>query len=80
MKRKIVEYLGSTYLWGSDRDFNVLSQARSNAERCGIEEQITFLKLNCSQLGSPGDRGIPVVIHLSERLGDATELGLLQNS
>ena len=63
---------------GSDRDPNVLQQARSNAERCGIEHQITFTTTELSQLQAPADCGVLICNPpYGERLGDARELGVL---
>lgn len=63
---------------GSDRDPNVLTQARSNAERCGIEHQITFTTTELSQLEAPADCGVLICNPpYGERLGDPQELGAL---
>lgn len=63
---------------GSDRDPNVLAQARSNAQRCGIEHQIQFAQTELSQLEAPADCGILICNPpYGERLGDAQELGAL---
>lgn len=62
---------------GSDRDPQVLAQARSNAERCGID-QITFATTELSQLEAPTDCGILICNPpYGERLGDPQELGEL---
>lgn len=63
---------------GSDRDSNVLLQARSNAQRCGIEDQIQFTQTELSQLEAPADSGMIICNPpYGERLGDAKELGTL---
>jgi putative N6-adenine-specific DNA methylase len=63
---------------GSDRDPNVLIQARSNAERCGIQHQITFAQTELSQLEASADCGVLICNPpYGERLGDAKELGVL---
>lgn len=63
---------------GSDRDSNVINQARSNAEKCGIEDQIKFTQTELSQLEAPSDRGVLICNPpYGERLGDVTELGTL---
>lgn len=65
-------------IFGSDRDSNVLLQARTNAERCGIEHQITFAQTELSQLEAPADCGILICNPpYGERLGDVQELGAL---
>lgn len=61
---------------GSDRDYDVLTQARTNAERCGIGHKITFTQTDLSQLEAPTDCGILICNPpYGERLGDARELG-----
>ncbi|HEY9694149.1 MAG TPA: class I SAM-dependent RNA methyltransferase [Oculatellaceae cyanobacterium] len=61
---------------GSDRDDDVLTQARANAERCGIGHKITFTQTDLSQLEAPTDCGILICNPpYGERLGDARELG-----
>lgn len=63
---------------GSDRDPNVLNQARGNAERCGIEDQIRFTTTELSQVEAPADCGVLICNPpYGERLGDPKELGAL---
>jgi putative N6-adenine-specific DNA methylase len=63
---------------GSDRDPNVLNQARSNAERCGIAHQIKFTQTHLSQLEAPADYGVLICNPpYGERLGEPQELGTL---
>ncbi|MBW4574742.1 MAG: RNA methyltransferase [Aphanothece sp. CMT-3BRIN-NPC111] len=63
-------------IYGSDRDYDVLIQARTNAERCGIENKITFTLTELSQLEAPQDCGVIICNPpYGERLGDARELG-----
>jgi len=63
---------------GSDRDPNVLNQARSNAERCGIAHQIKFTQTQLSQLEAPADYGVLICNPpYGERLGEPQELGTL---
>lgn len=65
-------------IYGSDRDSDVLLQAQSNAERCGIEYQITFTQTELSQLEAPADNGVLICNPpYGERLGDPKELGEL---
>lgn len=62
---------------GSDRDPDVLAQARSNAQRCGAD-QITFSQTELSQLEAPADCGVLICNPpYGERLGDPQELGAL---
>ncbi|MEQ9236148.1 THUMP domain-containing class I SAM-dependent RNA methyltransferase [Coleofasciculus sp. E2-BRE-01] len=61
---------------GCDRDADILNQARSNAQHCGILDQITFIQQDLSQLEPPADRGIIICNPpYGERLGNAQELG-----
>ena len=63
---------------GSDGDPEVLLQAQSNAERCGIEHQITFTQTELSELEAPTDCGVLICNPpYGERLGDPLELGEL---
>ncbi len=63
---------------GSDRDPNVLLQARSNAQRCSIEDQIKFTQTELSQLEAPANSGMIICNPpYGERLGEAKELGTL---
>ncbi len=63
---------------GSDRDPNVLTQARTNAQLCGIEDQIKFTQTELSQLEAPADCGVLICNPpYGERLGDPKELGTL---
>jgi putative N6-adenine-specific DNA methylase len=61
---------------GCDRDADILNQARSNTQHCGILDQITFIQQDLSQLEPPADRGIIICNPpYGERLGNAQELG-----
>ncbi|HEY9846740.1 MAG TPA: THUMP domain-containing protein, partial [Candidatus Caenarcaniphilales bacterium] len=63
---------------GSDRHAQVLEQARSNAKRCGLEQQITFSQTELSKLEAPADCGVLICNPpYGERLGDPQELGAL---
>ena len=65
-------------IFGSDRDPNVLLQARTNAKASGIEQQITFAQTELSELEAPADCGILICNPpYGERLGDVQELGAL---
>ncbi|MFP4100747.1 THUMP domain-containing class I SAM-dependent RNA methyltransferase, partial [Coleofasciculus sp.] len=61
---------------GCDRDADILNQARSNAQDCGILDQITFIQQDLAQLEPPADHGIIICNPpYGERLGNAQELG-----
>jgi putative N6-adenine-specific DNA methylase len=63
-------------IWGSDRDDDILNQARINAEQCGVEDKIQFTQIDLKNLEAPTDSGIIICNPpYGERLGDATELG-----
>lgn len=66
---------------GSDRDPDVLNQARTNAQRCGIEHQIKFTTTELSQVEAPADCGVLICNPpYGERLGDSQELAALYTS
>lgn len=61
---------------GCDRDADILNQARSNAQHCGILNHITFIQQDLSQLEPPADSGIIICNPpYGERLGNPQELG-----
>ncbi|MDY6802617.1 MAG: THUMP domain-containing protein [Cyanobacteriota bacterium] len=63
-------------IYGSDRNSNVLSQARNNAKLCGVEKNVQFAKTELSQLEAPAEKGILMCNPpYGERLGDIEELG-----
>ncbi len=65
-------------IYGSDRDPNVLTQARGNAQRCGIAHQIKFTQTELSQIEAPADCGVLICNPpYGERLGNSQELGTL---
>jgi putative N6-adenine-specific DNA methylase len=65
-------------IWGSDKDPDILNQARTNAQRCGIEDKLTFTQTELSQLEAPADSGVLICNPpYGERLGDERELGEL---
>ena len=65
-------------IWGSDKDPDILNQARTNAQRCGIEDKVTFTQTELSQLEAPTDSGVLICNPpYGERLGDERELGEL---
>lgn len=61
---------------GSDRDPEILNQARANAQSCGVAQQVTFTQTELSQIEAPADKGVLICNPpYGERLGDATALG-----
>ncbi|MBD1943711.1 RNA methyltransferase [Coleofasciculus sp. FACHB-712] len=65
-------------IWGSDKDPDILSQAHTNAQRCGIADKLTFTQTELSQLEAPADSGVLICNPpYGERLGDERELGEL---
>ncbi|NES76309.1 MULTISPECIES: class I SAM-dependent RNA methyltransferase [unclassified Okeania] len=63
---------------GSDRNPEVLFQARINSERCGVANKIKFIKTDLSKLKPPADKGIIICNPpYGERLGEVEELGEL---
>lgn len=60
---------------GSDRDFEVLNQAKENAQNCNVVNHIQFLHQNLSEITAPADKGILVCNPpYGERLGNVSEL------
>jgi putative N6-adenine-specific DNA methylase len=43
---------------GCDRDSDMLTQARTNAQQAGISGKIQFAQTELSQLEAPADRGV----------------------
>ncbi|MBD2041513.1 THUMP domain-containing class I SAM-dependent RNA methyltransferase [Microcoleus sp. FACHB-672] len=63
-------------IYGSDRDGDILKQARSNAAECGLTKYIKFAQTELYFLEAPADSGILICNPpYGERLGDAQELG-----
>ncbi len=63
-------------IMGSDRDPDILVQARNNAQQCGIAQQITFNLTDIDLLEAPASSGVIICNPpYGERLGDAQELG-----
>ncbi|MDF0553786.1 THUMP domain-containing protein [Kamptonema sp. UHCC 0994] len=63
---------------GSDRDSEILTQARTNAQQAGLKDKIKFALTELSELEAPADSGILICNPpYGERLGDASELGEL---
>ena len=63
-------------IMGSDRDPDILVQARTNAQQCGIAQQITFNLSDIALIEAPASSGVIICNPpYGERLGDAQELG-----
>jgi putative N6-adenine-specific DNA methylase len=61
---------------GSDRDSDILNQARINAQQCGLADKVKFTQTELSQVEAPADSGVIICNPpYGERLGDAKELG-----
>ncbi|EDX85865.1 Putative RNA methylase family UPF0020 [Synechococcus sp. PCC 7335] len=66
----------SAFVGGSDRDPNVLIQAHSNAQKCGIEHLVDFRQNELADIEAPADSGILLCNPpYGERLGKDTDLG-----
>jgi putative N6-adenine-specific DNA methylase len=60
---------------GSDRDLEVIEQAKINAQNCGLEKQIQFAQQELSTIQPPADKGIIICNPpYGERLGKEEEL------
>jgi len=65
-------------VWGCDRDLEVIHQAQSNAQCCGLAEQIQFFQQELADLAAPADSGyILCNPPYGERLGQNEDLGTL---
>lgn len=63
---------------GCDRDPDTLQQARTNAQTCGVDQQIAFQLKDLAQVEPPADHGILVCNPpYGERLGKDEDLGSL---
>ncbi|NJN01347.1 MAG: RNA methyltransferase [Leptolyngbyaceae cyanobacterium SL_1_1] len=63
-------------IWGSDRDADIIDQARTNASNCGVEDQIAFAQTDLADLEAPSDSGVLLCNPpYGERLGMESDLG-----
>ncbi|MEL7070096.1 MAG: THUMP domain-containing protein [Cyanobacteria bacterium J06581_3] len=63
------------FVGGSDRDLNVIVQANSNAQKCGIEHLVQFQQSELEKVEAPADSGIVMCNPpYGERLGKDTDL------
>ena len=61
---------------GSDKDPDILDQARINARQCRISDQVKFTQTDLKDVEAPADSGVIICNPpYGERLGDAAELG-----
>ena len=66
---------------GSDRDFEMIEQAYSNADNCGLGEQIQFRQQDLSDIQAPAEKGVIICNPpYGERLGQAEDLEDLYKS
>ncbi|HLO51947.1 MAG TPA: THUMP domain-containing protein [Kamptonema sp.] len=60
---------------GSDRDSEILTQARTNAQQAGLKDRLKFAQTELSDLEAPADSGILICNPpYGERLGNTSEL------
>ncbi|WP_071518591.1 class I SAM-dependent RNA methyltransferase [Geitlerinema sp. PCC 9228] len=65
-------------IWGSDRDREVLQQARTNASLCQLTSSITFSQTDITDLQAPADCGIIICNPpYGQRLGNSQQLSAL---
>ncbi len=63
---------------GSDRNLDVIRQAFSNAENCGLDDYVKFARQELSTIEPPAERGIIICNPpYGKRLGNEAELGEL---
>ncbi|MGB3299317.1 MAG: THUMP domain-containing protein [Phormidesmis sp.] len=64
------------FIGGSDSDPNVLIEAHSNAQKCGLEHLLSFRQKELADVEAPADSGILICNPpYGERLGKDTDLG-----
>ena len=62
-------------IMGSDRNGDILEQAKLNAQQCGVDNQVKFNLAELSQVEAPADHGIIICNPpYGERLGNTQEL------
>ncbi len=60
---------------GSDRDLDIIEQARTNAENCGLETQVRFYHQELAQVEAPADKGVIICNPpYGQRIGNTEEL------
>ncbi|MBD2580519.1 THUMP domain-containing protein [Oscillatoria sp. FACHB-1406] len=72
-KRELSEL--PAFIGGSDRDPEILQQARTNAENCALDRQVRFFQTDIADIEAPCDRGILICNPpYGQRLGETQEL------
>ncbi|GBF80490.1 THUMP domain-containing class I SAM-dependent RNA methyltransferase [Aphanothece sacrum] len=65
-------------IFGSDQDFDIIKQAKTNARNCYVNHQIEFSQIELEDVEPPTDQGIIVCNPpYGKRLGNSQELGEL---
>ncbi|MEO0946980.1 MAG: THUMP domain-containing protein [Cyanobacteria bacterium J06641_5] len=68
----------SAPILGSDREPEILAQAKDNARSCGLGDRVEFLCRDLSEVEAPADTGVLICNPpYGKRIGDAQELGAL---
>jgi putative N6-adenine-specific DNA methylase len=63
-------------IFGSDRESDILQQARLNAQSCGVDRYLQLLQKDLSEIAAPTDSGMIICNPpYGKRLGDTEELG-----
>jgi putative N6-adenine-specific DNA methylase len=66
------------WIGGSDRDRDILAQARVNAQKCALNRHLCFSEVELSRVEAPSDRGILICNPpYGKRIGNSQELGSL---
>jgi putative N6-adenine-specific DNA methylase len=65
-------------IFGSDADRKVIQQAISNAESCGLDQDVKFSNIELSKIEAPADQGIIICNPpYGKRIGNSEDLGAL---
>ncbi len=60
---------------GSDRDLDIIEQAKINAQNCGLTQQVQFYQQELSQIEAPADKGVIICNPpYGQRIGNTEEL------
>ena len=63
---------------GSDRDLDIIEQARVNVQNCGLDTQVQFYQQELSEIEAPADKGIIICNPpYGQRIGNTEDLGAL---